>query len=223
MPTISVEDYLKAMYHLEGPDRDRVKTKALAEHLSVTLPSATSMLKSLSADDLVEYAPYRGALLSESGMRIALRVIRNHRLIEAFLVRTLGYGWDEVHPEAERLEHAVSDDLVDRIDRFLSHPRFDPHGDPIPTADGRIERRQTRSLLEVGPRRTARVVRVLDQSAEVLRYLETLELMPGADVEVLDVMPFDGPVVVRRGQTEVPLSRTLATCVRVQVDETDPI
>lgn len=218
MPTVSVEDYLKAMYHLEGPERHRVKTKALAEHLSVTLPSATSMLKSLASDDLVEYAPYRGALLSDEGTRIALRVVRNHRLIEAFLVRTLGYGWDEVHPEAERLEHAVSDDLIDRIDRLLSHPRFDPHGDPIPTADGRIERRETRSLLEVGPSRSARVVRVLDQSAEVLQYLETLDLVPGAEVEVIDVMPFDGPVMVRRGAREVPLSRALAACLRVQVD-----
>ncbi|MFU8806125.1 MAG: metal-dependent transcriptional regulator, partial [Bradymonadaceae bacterium] len=152
MPTISVENYLKAIFHLQSElPENRVKTKELAETLEISLPSVTSMLKSLGDDGLVEYVPYKGARLTPRGRKVALKVIRNHRLIEVFLVRTLGYTWDEVHAEAERLEHAISDKLADRIDDFLARPRFDPHGDPIPRSDGTLPAEPLVSLTQMQP------------------------------------------------------------------------
>jgi DtxR family Mn-dependent transcriptional regulator len=219
MPTISVENYLKAIYHLEAETGERVKTKDLADALALSLPSATNMLKSLATEGLVDYQAYRGARLSEAGRRHALRVIRNHRLIEAFLVEVLGYGWDEVHEEAELLEHAISDRLADRIDAYLLHPGYDPHGDPIPTSDGEVRRRATGTLLEVPAGQTATVSRVLDQSSDVLRHLRDHALLPGQEVVVLSLEPFDGPCMVRvAGDTVVPLSRRLAARILVASD-----
>lgn len=216
MPTISVENYLKAIYHLEAETSDRVKTKDLADALGLTLPSATNMLKSLAQDDLVDYQAYRGARLTARGRRQALRVIRNHRLIESFLVQVLGYGWDEVHEEAELLEHAISDRLADRIDAYLAHPGFDPHGDPIPTAEGEVHRRATGTLLEVTPGEPAQVSRVLDQSPEVLRHLQELGVVPGSRVVVESLEPFDGPCMVQLPSGSLrPLSRRLASRILV--------
>lgn len=212
MPTISVENYLKAIYHLQGDEpAGRVKTKELADHLELTLPSVTNMLKSLSDDGLVEYQPYRGARLTERGERIALKVIRNHRLIEVFLVQTLDYTWDEVHAEAERLEHAISDTLAERIDKFLSHPRFDPHGDPIPTAEGKIYRHDAIPLSEARPAMQVRIERVLDQQPEVLRYLEKVGLTPSVMLEVVEVLPFDGQMFLRVDGRETAISESLAS------------
>lgn len=212
MPTISVEDYLKTIYHLQGdvPD-ERVKTKALAEQMELSQPSVTNMLKTLSDDGLIEYQPYRGARLTDRGNRIALRVIRNHRLIEVFLVQTLNYTWDEVHAEAERLEHAMSDKLAERIDKFLSHPRFDPHGDPIPTADGQLHSHDSIPLSDVRPKTFVRVERVLDQEPEVLRYLESIRLIPGVIAEVINVLSFDGQMFIRLCENEISISQSLAS------------
>ncbi len=215
MPTISAENYLKAIYHLQGED-DRVKTNAIARNLCVTLPSATNMVKSLASAGLVDHQPYRGARLTSDGERAALRVVRKHRLVEAFLVETLGYSWDEVHAEAERLEHAMSDDLTDRIDAYLGHPAADPHGDPIPTASGEVRRPETGTLLELAPGRATKVVRVTDQHPEVLRYLDAQGLRPGADVEVLELLPFDGPVHVRCADGQPMVSRRIARRVLVE-------
>ncbi|RAL23570.1 hypothetical protein DL240_05270 [Lujinxingia litoralis] len=210
MPTISVENYLKAVFHLQGEARERVKTKALADHLDISLPSVTGMLKSLADEGLVDYVPYRGALLTEQGRKMALRVIRNHRLIEVFLVHTLDYSWDEVHAEAERLEHAVSDTLVERIDCALGYPRFDPHGDPIPTADGEILRRESMALSAVVAGQTVRVERVLDQTPEVLRYLDRIGLRPGGVVRVREVLSFDGQMFLTVNGSDVSVSESLA-------------
>jgi DtxR family Mn-dependent transcriptional regulator len=196
MPTISVENYLKAIYHLQSHGEERVKTKDLAERLGISLPSVTSMLKSLAKDGLVDYRAYQGARLSEAGNRAALRVIRNHRLIEVFLVQTLGFNWDEVHEEAERLEHAVSETLVSRIDDFLGHPKFDPHGDPIPTADGQIHRPETIPLHEAALGARCRLERVLDQQPEVLRYLDKIGLTLNKTFSVVEVLSFDGQIFV---------------------------
>ena len=216
MPSISVENYLKAIYQL-GASGQRVKTKELAEQLEISLPSVTSMLKSLGQEGLVDYRAYKGVRLTDEGRQIALSVIRNHRLIEAFLVRTLGYSWDEVHEEAERLEHAVSDRLVDRIDRFLSYPRFDPHGDPIPDATGEIIDRDTEPLSEIGAGSGVHLERVLDQTPEVLRHLDRLGLRPHADLEVVEVLAVDGQMTLRIERTgeEVSISRLLASRVLV--------
>lgn len=212
MPTTSVENYLKAIQHLQGDGAERVKTKEIADALVISLPSVTAMLQSLATDGLVDYEPYRGVRLTEQGSMAALKVIRNHRLVEVFLAHTLGMRWDEVHAEAERLEHALSDKLADRIDAFLGHPPFDPHGDPIPTADGRVRQHKAGSLLDVLPLRRVRIVRVLDQASEVLQYLDTLGLRPNVDVELVVAHPFDGPLELQVGGAEgtVTISRALA-------------
>ncbi|MFT4703585.1 MAG: DtxR family Mn-dependent transcriptional regulator [Bradymonadia bacterium] len=209
MPSSSIEDYLKAIYHLSQASQ-QVKTKAIAERMDVSSPSVTAMLRTLSGLGYVDYEAYRGASLTEPGTHAALRVIRNHRLLEAFLVRTLGYGWDEVHAEAERLEHAVSDNLIDRIDAFLSHPAFDPHGDPIPKADGRLPLRRAEPLPAFDHGTHVRVVRVLDQDPAVLRHLNTLGLVPGTEVTVLGPDPFGGPFRVRHDGADVLLGQELA-------------
>lgn len=213
--TVSTENYLKAIYHAQGDTSERVKTKALADRLGISLPSVTGMLKSLAEDGLVDYQPYRGVRLTPRGRRAALRVIRHHRLIEAFLVDTLGYSWDEVHAEAEILEHAVSDKLAARIDRYLGFPTHDPHGDPIPTSEGKIRRGEGLTLSESRVGKAARIARVLDQAPEILRYLDSLGLSLGATVTVLEVMPFDGPVRLSCNGQERTISRALASRVVV--------
>lgn len=220
MLTVSVENYLKAIFHLEQDSSERVRTKALAEELSVSLPSATNMLKWLADSELIDYLPYNGARLTIKGRKQAIRVVRNHRLVEAFLVETLNYGWDEVHAEAERLEHVISDDLAERIDIFLGRPEFDPHGDPIPRADGAMARRSTCTLLVAPAHSTLMVTRVLDQQAEVLRYLRELGIVPGASIEVVELQPFEGPVVFRnRDGVAKTISRMLAARVMVRFDD----
>lgn len=192
MPTVSVENYLKAIFHLQQRSGGRVKTKEIADRMEISLPSVTSMLKSLSDDAHVEYEKYKGVRLTDEGRLLALQVIRKHRLIELFLVHTLGYTWDEVHAEAERLEHAISDKLAARIEHFLEHPRFDPHGDPIPTADGEIFEHDAIPLDKVEVGACVRVERVLDQDSEVLRYLERVGFIPHISCIVREVLSFDG-------------------------------
>lgn len=210
MPTDSAENYLKVIFSRQGSERRRVKTKEIADELDISLPSVSGMLKSLGEDGLVEYEPYKGARLTDEGRTKALKVIRNHRLIEVFLVQTLGYSWDEVHDEAERLEHAVSDKLVERIDTFLNHPRFDPHGDPIPTAEGQLQHREMMNLCDAKEGMELRVERVLDQTPEVLRYLDRSGLRPGSTLSVDEVLDFDGQMFLRVDGDEVTISERLA-------------
>lgn len=220
MPTVSVEDYLKSIYLLEQRTGARVKTKAIADKLEISLPSVTSMLKSLADDGLVEYQKYKGVKLSESGSLIALKVVRKHRLIELFLVNTLEYTWDEVHQEAERLEHAISDELASRIEQYLSFPLFDPHGDPIPTADGQIAESGAIPISQASLEQPVRMTRVLDQSPELLRYLDRVGLVPGSVARVLEVLAFDGQVIVSVEERDaVSLSREVASRILVEVDE----
>lgn len=211
MPSPSVENYLKAIYHLQGQGEDRVKTKDLAAELDISHSSVTSMLKSLGEDELVDYEPYKGATLTDDGVHAALKIVRYHRLIEIFLVKTLDFEWDEVHEEAERLEHAVSDKLAERIDEFLGHPKFDPHGDPIPTADGEVLRPEGVPLDEVEPGRHVRVERVLDQEPEVLRYLDEIGLTPSTEIEIDDVLSIDGQMSVVFDGEQQTISKALAS------------
>jgi DtxR family Mn-dependent transcriptional regulator len=192
-------------------DASRVKTKELAERLEISLPSVTSMLKTLAEEGMVNYRPYKGARLTEAGTKAALRVIRNHRLIEVFLIQTLGYSWDEVHDEAERLEHAVSEKLVSRIDEFLGCPKFDPHGDPIPTAEGEIHRPETMPLSDATPGSRYRVERVLDQEPDVLRYLDKIGLTPSETFEVVEILSFDGQMFLKVDGVDATISRSLAS------------
>lgn len=170
--TLTVENYLKAIFQLSDADRGKtVSTGQIAEALGVSPGTVTSMLKTLAEASLATYRPYEGVELTPAGRALALRVIRRHRLIELFLVRTLELSWDEVHDEAENMEHAVSDWLVDRIEEHLGHPTVDPHGDPIPTADGAIQRPDAVPLADLPEGQHFRVVRVLDQSPAFLREL----------------------------------------------------
>ena len=219
MPTISVENYLKTIFSRQGESGRRVKTKEIADDLEVSLPSVSGMIKSLSEEGLVEYEPYKGVRLTAEGRKTALRVIRNHRLIEVFLMRTLGYSWDEVHAEAERLEHAVSDRLVERIDAFLEYPRVDPHGDPIPTAEGELHRREVVNLGATWEGMSVRVERVLDQTPEVLRYLERIGLKPGVVIRIREILSFDGQMFLEVEGKDVTVSESLAGKMMVTVLE----
>jgi DtxR family Mn-dependent transcriptional regulator len=222
MPTPSVENYLKAVYHLQHDGDERVKTKQMAEQLDISLPSVTSMLKSLAEEGLVDYRPYKGARLTETGIKAALRVIRNHRLIEVFLVHTLGYGWDEVHDEAERLEHSVSEKLVSRIDDFLGHPKFDPHGDPIPSARGQLANRRLTSLAACPLDTPVTVARIADQDADFLNFAHRSGLLPGTAVRVTGRDPAAESVTLRLEPAGKPVTIGTAAAEKVLVDAAAP-
>jgi DtxR family Mn-dependent transcriptional regulator len=205
----TVQDYLKAIYALEAAG-ERATTSALADRMGVSAPSATAMTKRLADLGLVERAPYRGVVLTDTGRRGALEVLRHHRLLERYLVDRLGLSLDEVHAEAELLEHALSEELEARIDAELGYPTYDPHGDPIPDRELRVEPARGRSLLDLEPGSAATVARVPDGDAELLRYLRELALVPGLDAEVVSFAPFGGPVTVRTDTGEHAISRELA-------------
>ncbi len=216
--TRSVEDYLKAIYHLsEGGEP--ASTNAVAETLALAAPSVSGMLKRLAEQGLVVHEPYRGATLTRSGRREALRVLRRHRLIETYLVARLGYTWDTVHAEAERLEHAVSDDLVERLAEALGNPAFDPHGDPIPGVDGSLTPRETTPLTVVANGTVARIARVDTADGDRLRWLASEGLIPGTTITVVSRQPFDGPIALRRGTSHQVIGHDLATLVLCVVGE----
>jgi DtxR family Mn-dependent transcriptional regulator len=178
--SLTVENYLKTIYHITVRAGEPASTGELAAALGVSPGTVTSMLKTLGESGLATYTPYEGVRLTAQGTTLALRITRRHRLIELFLVQTLRMTWDEVHEEAEHMEHAVSDLLVDRIDAFLAYPKVDPHGDPIPRADGTVDEAAGRQLTECRPHEKFRVVRVLDQAPDFLRFLSDSNLTIGA-------------------------------------------
>lgn len=211
MASLTIENYVKAIYQLSTPESRPAATGKLARALQVAPGTVTAMLKTLSEAGLAQYKPYEGVRLTEAGQLLALRVIRRHRLIELFLVRTLDLSWDEVHDEAENMEHSVSDFLIDRIDRFLGYPAADPHGDPIPRADGTVSGpEQARRLIDwrVGDR--FRLVRVLDQSPAFLRYLSECGLPLGAVGRVCSHRQEAGVITVDVSQGEQTLARETA-------------
>lgn len=205
----AIEDYLKAIYTLQL-SHTQVTTSLLAEQLGFKPASVTGMLKTLAELHLVSYTPYHGVELTSAGESIALEVVRHHRLIELYLVEALGYSWDEVHDEAEALEHVISEKLEARIAARLGHPSYDPHGDPIPTVEGTVPGGDDTSLADLGVGEQGEIVRVCDQHPERLRYLAELGLVPGAALAVVASAPFDGPVSVRIGDTVHPIDRRLA-------------
>ncbi len=214
----AVQDYAKAIYALERRAGDAVSTNALAERLGVTAASASGMVKRLDELGLVEHQPYRGVSLTDDGRRVALEVMRHHRLLELYLVETLGVPWDRVHQEAEVLEHVLSEELEELIAAKLGDPTHDPHGDPIPTRELTIEEGSTQSLqtLEVGAVGT--LARVSDSDPEMLRFLAERGIAPGDPLEVVDKQPFDGPLFVRFGEHVHVLGGALARAMRVEVD-----
>jgi DtxR family transcriptional regulator, Mn-dependent transcriptional regulator len=210
----AIQDYLKEIYKLESRG-GRATTSAIAKSIGVAPSSATSMLKKLAALGLVEHARYRGVTLTDTGERVALEVIRHHRLLEQYLAQTLGLSIDAVHAEADRLEHALSEELEARIDGSLGYPIHDPHGHPIPDAELHVEQGELRPLAALEPGERATVRRVPDGDSELLRYLSALALVPGRRVEMRNSAPFGGPLTVLVAGAEHAISRDLAGLIGV--------
>lgn len=218
--THAMEDYLKAIYEL-SLDHEQVSTSLLAERVGVRPASVSGMIRSLADLHLVEHTPYYGVKLTATGLRIALEVLRHHRLIELYLVEALGFSWDEVHDEADRLEHVISEKFEARIAAMLGHPTTDPHGAPIPMLDGTIPHRASACLADMLGGSTWEITRVRgDEYPDQLQYLESLGLIPGNQVTVLSVSPFDGPLMVQVNQHMYPLDRRLARLIYVAQEHT---
>jgi DtxR family Mn-dependent transcriptional regulator len=217
-----VENYAKAIYHLQGRGTEPISTSAVAEQLDVTPPSASAMLKRLADEGLVDYQPYHGARLTDKGERVALETIRHHRLLELFLAEVLGMPWDHVHSEAEVLEHHISEELEELIAAKLGEPALDPHGDPIPDRDLAIRADDSIPLTELTPGEEAVFTRVSDSDASMLRYLAEHGIQPGASLRVRDREPFGGPVVIEIAEQTHPLGPELAERMRVRRLERGP-
>jgi DtxR family Mn-dependent transcriptional regulator len=212
----AVQDYAKAIWSIGRRSSEPVSTSALAERLEVSPASASAMVKRLEAMGLVEREPYHGVRLTRGGERVALEVLRHHRLLELYLAEALGMSWDRVHEEAEVLEHAISNELSELIAAKLGNPTHDPHGDPIPTADGEIDEHPTRSLADLQSGERGRFARVSDSNPEMLRYLSERGIAPGDEVELLGREPFGGPLTVIAAGREHALGDQLARAMRVE-------
>jgi DtxR family transcriptional regulator, Mn-dependent transcriptional regulator len=210
----ATQDYLKEIHKLRLEGR-RATTSAIAERMGVRPPSVTAMVKKLAALGLAEHAPYRGVELTAAGERVALEVIRHHRLLEQYLAQALGLSLDEVHTEADRLEHVISEELEARIDKSLGFPTHDPHGDPIPDRHLKLRRAKLKTLASLEPGDEAIIRRVPNDDDELLRYLTSLALVPGRKVKLRRAAPFGGPLTVRVGKSEHAISRELAAGIGV--------
>ena len=195
----AIEDYLKFIYKLQhsGNPEQRVTTSVIAGRLGVSAASATNMIKKLAEMHLLVHAPYQGVELTSAGEKIALETIRHHRLIELYLAQALGYSWDQIDAEADRLEHAISEEFEDRIDKALGYPTVGAHGEPIPTKQGQIEDLEYARLADLAIGQPAVIRRVSDRNPEMLRYMERLGLQLGTRVEVREKAPFSGPLQVQ--------------------------
>ena len=224
LPSSTVENYLKAIYKgastLTPPHR-LLPMGQLASALGVVPGTATTMVKALAESGLVEYEPYSGVALTAAGHKLAALVLRRHRLVELFLVRLMGYAWDEVHDEAEQLEHVVSDRLIDRMDEMLGRPEVDPHGDPIPNADGQVKPQESQTLMTCPIGAPVRVTRVVDQDSAFLRFVDRHYLKPGAAIQVEERDPSADSVRVRgEGGRLITIGTRAASKLLVQVART---
>lgn len=215
----AVEDYAKVLYSLEARGEGPVGTNAVAERLGITPGSVSAMLRKLDELGLLTLTPYHGVQLTADGRRLALEVMRHHRLIELFLVEQLEMPWDRVHKEAEVLEHWLSEDLEAAIAEKLGHPTVDPHGDPIPTPDLQIHEGATVSLDSLEPGETGMFVRISDADPQMLRFLAEWGIAPGARFRVIEKQPFDGPVFLNIAGSDVVLGGRLAVAMRVELDQ----
>jgi len=219
LASLTVENYIKTIYQVCADNEGQTAaTGQLAQALAVSPGSVTSMLKTLSEEGLATYTPYGGVSLTDSGNTLALRVLRRHRLIELFLSRTLDLSWDEVHEEAEQMEHAASDRLIDRIDEFLGFPAVDPHGDPIPRSDGSVDNPVAMELSECGPGVVFRLSRVVDQSPDFLRFLTESKLALGAEGRVVANRREAGTITVAVAGDEQTLSLAAARKILVRTE-----
>lgn len=205
----ALEDYLKVIYVLEA-DGEKATTTAIAQALDVSNASVTNMLKKLAGMNLIVHESYKGAELSPAGKKVALEILRHHRLLELYLKEVMGYSWDEVHDEAEKLEHHISEQFEDRIAELLNHPTHDPHGDPIPTKDGVMPEKATLALNEAEINTLYMVGRVRDQNPELLRYLEQQGVLPGVELTIIEKAPFDGPINLKIDGELISLGFTIA-------------
>lgn len=220
MATVAVENYLKHVLLLSeesADDGDLVPMGALAGSLAVVPGTVTTMVKALADEGLVEHLPRQGVRLTVAGRRVALNVLRKHRLVETFLVNVLKMDWSRVHEEAEQLEHAISDEVLDRLDALLGHPTADPHGDPIPSRQGKLSSQVYATLSTCVPDRPLRIVRVTDQSEEFLRFAEQNGLQPGTAVKVTDRNLTAGLVTLRRGSGR-PFALSVAAAGKILVE-----
>lgn len=215
--TISIQDYLKHIYELTE-NGENASTNALAEKLNIRAPSVTGMLQKLASSKppLVEYQKHQGVTLTKEGKKAALEVIRHHRLLEAWLVQTLGYSWDEVHEEAERLEHVISEDFERRIAAAMGHPLRDPHGELIPTADLKMPLEDSTPLSALRPNQKGRVQCVKAADTDLLRHLDGLGLVPGAEIEVREYSPFDHNLTVRVGRKTAVLGLNITSKIYIE-------
>jgi len=214
-PSPAIEDYLKTVYAHTEWQPDPITPSVLASKLGVAPSSVTEMVKKMAAQGLIQHVPYGPLRLTQTGRERALAVVRRHRLIETWLVREMGYGWDEVHDEAEVLEHAISDRLLEAIDARLGRPARDPHGDAIPTADGRLEREPYALLADVAPGHTGRVIRISDRDPAVLRELDGAGLGPGETVAVTDATAERLVLRIAGAEASVTVTRTAAEAIWV--------
>jgi DtxR family transcriptional regulator, Mn-dependent transcriptional regulator len=211
-----VEDYLKAIYDLER-DAQPAATNDIAERLAISPASVSGMMRRLAEQGLITHEPYRGARLTADGRRAALRTLRRHRILECYLTAVLGYPWDRVHDEAERLEHAASEELIERMADALGDPVHDPHGAPIPSREGVVEETTRRTLSDVGAGENVRVRMVMDDDGERLRYLAELGIRPGSIIRLLDRAPFDGPITLWVGDGAGGVTRAVGPALAAQV------
>lgn len=213
----AVEDYLKTIYKLQGDGA--VSTTDIAKAMGVSSASVTNMIKRLDQMSLASYQSYKGVTLTEAGNKIALEIIRHHRLLETYLKEIMGYSWESIHEEAEHLEHHISEEFENRIDQMLGYPTHDPHGDPIPTRDGKVAATVDDPLCDTKPGQTVMVQRVSDEDPVLLHYLEDLGLLPGARVEIIGKAPFDGPLTVHINEVEKTIGFSVAKNVFVVLAE----
>lgn len=213
----AVEDYLKTIYKLQ--DEGSVSTTDIARSLEVSSASVTNMVKRLAEMKMVAYQSYKGVRLTEAGEKIALEIIRHHRLLETYLKEVLGYSWEQMHTEAEQLEHHISEEFEDKIDELLGFPTHDPHGHPIPSRDLQIVEAATIPLAQAEPGQTVHIHHVSDGDSDLLHYLEDLGLLPQASVEIVEKAPFNGPLTLRIGDEDHIVGHEVASNVFVAPGE----
>ena len=212
------ENYLKVIYHLSENGEKSVNTNAIAIELNTTAASVSDMIRKLSKKKAVDYERYKGVKVSDKGKEVALKVIRQHRLWEVFLVQNLKFNWDEVHEVAEQLEHIKSPLLISRLDEFLGFPKYDPHGDPIPDEDGNINSLKKQSLIESSIGDTGTVIGVNDSSSDFLKYLDKVGISIGTQLNILDKNDFDGSLDLKFGEKTITISPIAAENIAVVID-----
>lgn len=215
--TFSEENYLKSIYALQKDSPKGVSTTVLSQYLETKPASTTEMIKKLNDKDLVNYQPYQGVLLNKKGEEIALRVVRKHRLWETFLVQKLDFSWDEIHDVAEQLEHIKSEKLIRELDRFLGYPKHDPHGDPIPDADGNIIKMEKKRVSQLVPGDVGTCIGVNDTSSSFLQFLDQQNIRLGSVLEILSIQEFDKSMRVRINEHELSLSQIATEHIYVRI------